>query len=239
MAYQYFFNHTMRNITIALANIVKDIVCVNYDTSGNPIKTIPVPCIVNVPEKDYMFRLVNHWFDFENTEVNQRYYVIKPRINLSFTGMSYDSRRQSDSNAITEWVRYSIETSGTNADSSLTNLNPTPYNYDYTLEIKTESWLHLTEIIEQFLVFFNPCAQISVKEFNDVNIARDLKVSITSIGFNINEDKDSSGYKTADASIGLSVEGYLYRPLSSTGIVKTITTNYYTSEDPIATSGSF
>ena len=229
----------MRNITIALANIVKDMQCVNYDVSGNQVKVIPVPIIVNLPEKDYYARLINNWWDFENVEQNKRYYVSKPRINLSFEGMSYDARRQSDSNSITEWVKYSLETSGTSATSSLTNIQPTPFIFEYSLSIKTESWLHLTELLEQFLVYFNPCAQISVKEFNNVNIARDLKVSITSISFNINEDLDSNGYKQCDASIGLSVEGFLYRPLSSTGIVKTITTNYFTTEDPSATSGSF
>lgn len=236
--YTYFFNHTLRNISIALLNIVNDMHCVNYDTSGNPVKQIPVPIIFNVPEKDSFFRLVNHYFTNDNEEVNQRYYVSKPRMNLSFTGMSYDSKRQNDSNALTEWVKYSIATSGTSATNSLTNLNPTPYLFDYTLDIKTESWLHLTELIEQFLVYFNPCAEISVKEFNDVNIARDLKVSITSIGFTINEDKDSNGYKTADCSIGLQVEGQLYRPLSMTGIITKVESNFYTTPNGTSTSAS-
>jgi hypothetical protein len=76
-------------------------------------------------------------------------------------------------------------------------------------------------------------------KYNDINIARDLKVSITSIGFTINEDKDSFGYKTADCSIGLSVEGYLYKPLSNTGIIKEIISNYFTAENTtIITSAS-
>jgi hypothetical protein len=229
----------MKNVSIALLNIVKDIKCANYDTSGNVVKVLDIPIIYNVCEKDYYARLINHWWDFENVEQNKRFYVSKPRTNLSFIGMSYDARRQSDSNAITEYLKQSIATSGIDISDSLTNLNPTPYNFDYMLEIKTESWLHLTEILEQFLVYFNPCAQISVKEFNDINIARDLKVSITSIGFTINEDKDSFGYKTADCSIGLSVEGYLYKPLSNTGIIKEIISNYFTAENTtIITSAS-
>lgn len=233
--YTYFFNHTLRNISISLLNIVNDMYCVNYDTSGNVVKEIPVPVIFNIPEKDYYARLINHYFDWENNEVNERYYVSKPRMNLSFVGMNYDSSRQSDSNSITEWIKYSIETSGSDIQNVLSNYNPTPQTFEFTLDIKTESFLHLTEIIEQFLVFFNPCAQLRVKEFNNINIERDLKVSITSINFNINEDLDSQGFRVCDATIGLSVEGYLYKPLSTTGLIKEIITNYNTS-DPTSVS---
>jgi hypothetical protein len=239
MAYQFFYNGTMRSISIALLNIIKDIQVYNFDTSGNAVKQIPLVIQFSVPEKDYYFKLIQNVWTFENIELNERYYVSKPRINLRFENMNYDSKRQCDGNSVIEFFKNSIETSGVNATSAITNINPTPYNFDYTLEIKTESYLHLSEILEQFLVFFNPCVQLQVKEFSNINISRDLKCSITGISFTINEDLDSNGYKQCDCSIGLQVEGNLYRPLSNTSIIKTITTNYYTTEDPsIVTSAS-
>ena len=154
-------------------------------------------------------------------------------------GIAHDPDRATGVNQWRTWFAESLEFSGTDSeiDNVLTDYQPTPYNYNFTLYIKTDSTDYLAQILENILPYFNPSLQLRVKEFSFLNIERDLQVSMDGVNPEFVDDMGESDTKFVNASINLTVKGWAYRKFLYSKIIKVINTKYVIQNNSVYLEG--
>lgn len=230
MAYQYFYNSSIKNVTLALLSMFKDIKCMQY-VSGVATQDVIVPLTFNQPEKAAMALAQNYYHDSTGKEVNSRYYQQFPRMSLNLDSLEYDSNRTISSNSYVEWLAASLELNGQDANEIYTSIVPAPYNIGYTLAIRSTSLDYACQIVEQIAAYFSPNRVIRVKEFSFLNIERELNVTLTGITPAVTIDLAESDRRMVSIDLGLLVNAFMYRPVSSEKIIKLIESKYYTIDN--------
>ena len=205
-------------------------------TSGNAVQRITVPITFGPMEKDYLARTENHEYIASATDTSgytqveaygQRYYVQLPRMALSLNGIAYNSQRSYGSNEWAEYYAELVQARGSQFDQLVKTFQPTPYDFNYTLYIATDSMDYISQILENILPYFNPKLFLRVKEFSFLNVERDLPVSIDGVQpeFISNEIPDDDR-RYVNATLNLTVEAYMYRPFEYDKIIKIIKSQY-------------
>jgi hypothetical protein len=212
-------------------NLLKDQIVKKYDKNGNVVKEIICPLEFGTPEKSVQYLLQGEYHDKNGIEVGQRSYQKFPRISLAFEGMTYDADRVTGSNDTREWLAESFALSGTDSQSIVTDLSPSPWSFNYSIKIRTDGIDYLCQLLENILVYWNPIRAIRVKEFSGMNIERELITRITGVSPTITTEIAESEVKQSAVDINLEVAGFLYRPISSAKVIKLVNSRYYTNGD--------
>jgi len=223
---KYYYPRTIRAVTIALLDMFNDIRVVKYDEHNNPVGEKFVPITFGPVEKYHQDRTENHYYDSEGVEHNQRYYLQIPRMALVLNGIAYDPERASGSNEWRYWMKESLGLSETQTNKIISDYQPTPYNFNFTLHIKNDSMDFLSQILENILPYFNPSLMLRVKEFSFLNIERDLPVSIDGINPDFIDDEDATATRFVNCSMNITVKGFMYRPFITSEVIKVINSKY-------------
>jgi len=223
---KYYYPRTIRAITIALLDMFNDIRVVKYDADNVPISEKNVPITFGPVEKYHQDRLENHYYDDQNVEHNQRYYLQIPRIALTPNGIVYDPERATGVNEWRYWYQQTLELSDTAIDEVFSDYQPTPYNFNFTVYIKNDSMDYMSQILENILPYFNPTLMLRVKEFSFLNVERDLPVTLDAVGYDFIEDENAPDTRFVNATLTLNVKGYMYRPVITSKIIKYIDAKY-------------
>jgi len=225
--HKYYYPRTLQGITVALLDLFNDISVIRYDTEGLPIGSKKVPITYGPMEKYHLDRIENNYFDSDGKEHGQRYYLQIPRIALYLNGIVYNSNRATASNSWRYWFTESLELSNGQFDKILSDYQPTPYDYNFTLYIKCDDMSNLSQILEHILPYFNPALDLRVKEFSFLNIERDLNVTMDGVNPDFIDDQNEQDSRYLNASINLTVQGFQYRPiLKSSSIINVINSKY-------------
>ena len=217
----FYGNKTIENVTIALLDMFNDVYVQVLTSAGDEVQNYRVPITVGPRSKLYDIRKEGY-----TSEGGTKYYLQLPRMALSFPSLSYDQNRACATNNIRYF--YATELEVQDMDTFITDIQPTPYNFEYTLSIRTNTMTEWTQIVEQFLPFFNPAAYIRIRELSSINIERDLKVSIGSVSPVFENDPQSETTKRSIiCDISLTVEGWLYGSQDTFKIIKYIDSKYY------------
>ena len=84
----YFYNQTLRKMTIAFGQIFNNIQIKRKDSSDNVIQTIKVP-LAYAPKEKFLTRL-----DGQASLNNREFAVTLPRMGFEINGLSYDGSRK-------------------------------------------------------------------------------------------------------------------------------------------------
>lgn len=250
----YYYPRTIKNIVIALMDLFNDIRVYKYDSNETPIAEYHVPITFGPVQKYHQDRIEKHYFDTsavdlsgytQVTEVNQNYYLQTPRMALILNSITYNSERCYGPNEWRYWFKQSLELTETDLEKVFVDLQPTPYDFNFTLEIMTNSTDYFSQIMENILPYFNPKLYLRVKEFSFLNIERDLPVSLGNIPLDFLEEHGENDVRQINTKLELTVEAFLYRPWTYSKIIKVINSKYYVhnvnvvcSETSAITSGS-
>lgn len=237
MAYSYFYNRTIKAISYAFLSMFKDIYVVKYDANNSPVQNIIVPVTFNTPEKEmHQRKQPQQYIDNNNQEQGKRFYLELPRVAIVWDGITYSSQRQTDSNST---IVYQSQTLG----STISDLSPTPFDVNYTVSIRSDSYDYLAQWLEQVLPHFNPKVNLRIKEFGTENIERDMPVTLNSISPIFDLEIPETAERTIACDLTFSVAAYFHRQSvapSTTGLIKQIETTYSftdTIDTSIVTSG--
>ncbi len=224
---KYYYPKTIRAITVALLGMFNDIRVVKYDKDGQPLSEKHVDITFGPVEKYHQDRTEGHYFDKDNVEHNQRYYQQLPRMALIPNGIAYDPDRATGVNEWRYWLKESLGLSEGDMDQIVSDYQPTPYNYNFTLQFKNMKMDYLSQILENILPYFNPSLQLRVKEFSFLNVERDLQVDMGALGFDFSTELMSEDTRRVNASIDLTVKGFMYRPFVMSKTIKVINARYF------------
>ena len=84
----YFYNQTLRKMTIAFGQIFNNIQIKRKDSNGNVVQSIRVP-LAYAPKEKFLTRL-----DQQPNLNDRQFAVTLPRLSFEITGLSYDGERK-------------------------------------------------------------------------------------------------------------------------------------------------
>jgi hypothetical protein len=217
----YYYPHTIRNVVVALSDVFNKIVVYRYAADRTTIvKSIPVPLKFGPAEK-------YHQFDMQR-QSGKKYYLTVPAISLNLTSIDYSSDRATSVNEVREWYDKNVPQSI--VDDFWADVQPTPYDIHFDMDIRTESYDDWCQILENILPYFNPAIHLRVKEFSFLNIERNLKVNYDGLSVDMNTELSEEDFRHVNGKISLTVSAYLYRPIDYTKAIKYINAKLMTED---------
>lgn len=213
-----FYFNTTRKIVIAFGNLFNNLYISRKDSNDNKIKDIKVP-LAFAPKNKYLVRLRK---EVKNPKIQTTF----PRISFELLDINYDGGRQ-----INPLNRKLIK-KVSNSDILLSQLNPTPFNFSFSLDIYSKHTDDALQIIEQILPYFSPTFNVSIIDVPLMNITRDIPISLEGTAPNDNYEGDfTDDLRTINWSLNFMVKGYMYLPIKDVNIIKQIYINFLRTKD--------
>jgi len=218
------YNKTIENVTVALLDTLDEVYYEIVTSANVSVETRKVPINWGPWSKLESIRLENY-----TSEGGTKYYQSLPRMALSGPTLSWDPERSTSINELRYF--YNESNSLNDVDGFFQQIQPVPYNFEYTLEIRSHSMDQWCQIVEQILPAFNPALYLSVKEFSYLNVKRQLPVVMGGATPNFeNEPSTESNKRYISANIPITIAGFIYHNQDSTNkqkLIKYINSNYY------------
>jgi hypothetical protein len=216
----YFYNESMRRMTIGFGQIFNNIQIKRRDSAGNITQSIKVP-LAYAPKEKFLARL-----DAQPSLQEREFAVTLPRMSFEISGISYDSSRK-----LTRVQKFKHVKSG--ADGKVLNYNytPVPYNISYKLYTFTASAEAGLQIIEQILPFFQPDFTVTVNAIPELDIKRDIPIVLNSVDYEDTYSGDFSQRRAVIYTLGFTAKTYLFGPASTQKVIKTTQTDTYMDTD--------
>jgi len=216
----YFYNESMRRMTIAFGQLFNNIQIKRKDSNDSVIQSIRVP-LAYAPKEKFLTRLDQHP-DLDSRECA----ITLPRMGFEITGITYDGTRK-----LTRIQKY--KTVKTGADGKVLNYNytPVPYNISYNLYSFTATAEGGLQIIEQILPFFQPDYTVTVNAIPELNIKRDVPIVLNSVQYEDSYSGDFSQRRAVVYTLGFTAKTYLFGPANTSKVIKEVQTDLYSDTD--------
>lgn len=214
---QYYYPEVIRKLTVSLIDMFNHIKVRRFEKDKITVKKEFEPPIRFGPADSV-------WLQQKNFENCDEYYLTFPRFSVEWIGMDYASDRVYGADELRKF--YDKDLGLSNLDEFWTDINPTPYDFQFTLHIRTNSFNDFSQIIEQIYPYFNPDLYIRIKEFSFLNIERDIQVTIGSLTPDFLNEIDEESKRYINADIPIICKAYLMRPISNARVIKEIQTRF-------------
>ena len=216
----YFYNESMRRMTIAFGQLFNKIQIKRKDSEGDVVQSIAVP-LAYAPKEKFLTRLD------QQPNLNERELSITlPRMSFEISGISYDGSRK-----LTRVQKYKKVKAGEDGKVMTYNYTPVPYNISYSLNIFTATAESGLQIVEQILPFFQPDYTVTINAVPSLNIKRDVPIILNDV---IYEDSYSGDFTTRRAviyTLNFTAKTYLFGPATTQGVIKTVQSDLGTDTD--------
>ena len=216
----YFYNESMRRMTIGFGQIFNNIQIKRKDSNGNITQSIRVP-LAYAPKEKFLARL-----DAQPNLDEREFAITLPRMSFEITGIQYDSSRK-----LTRVQKFKHVKAGTEGKVINYNFVPVPYNISYNLYSFTASAEAGLQIIEQILPFFQPDYTVTVNAIPELNIKRDIPIVLNSVNYEDTYSGDFSQRRAVIYTLGFTAKTYLFGPASTQKVVKEVQSDLYTDTD--------
>jgi len=214
----YFYNESMRKMTIAFGQIFNNIQIKRKDSNGTVIQTIRVP-LAYAPKEKFLVRL-----DQQPSLEEREFSITLPRMSFEISGIAYDSSRK-----LTRIQKYKTVKTGIDGKVLNYNYTPVPYNISYTLNVFTATAESGLQIIEQILPFFQPDYTVTVNAIPELNIKRDVPIILNDVNYEDSYTGDFSQRRAVIYTLGFTAKTYLFGPASTQKVIKETQTDLHTN----------
>jgi hypothetical protein len=209
----HFYNRSIRKIVVAFGTIFNDIQIVRYTKDGvTPKEVFKVPLSYGSKEK-YLTRITS------DPSLTKSVNTVVPRISFELTGMSYDVERKR--NSIIQNMNL-----GPN-NSVITQYNPIPYNFDFSMSIYVRNTEDGTQIIEQILPFFTPDFTVSVDFISELQQKYDLPILLNTVDNETTYEGDFMDTRLIIWNLNFTAKGYIWPPVkvAANGLITGVNSN--------------
>ena len=213
----YFYNESMRKMTVAFGQIFNNIQIKRRDSAGAIVQSIRVP-LAYAPKEKFLVRL-----DQQASLDDREMAITLPRMGFEIAEIAYDG-----SIKLTKVQKFKSVKTG--ADGKVMNYNymPVPYNISYNLFCLTATAEGGLQIIEQILPYFQPDYTVTVNVIPEMGIKRDIPIVLNNINY---EDSYSGDFTTRRAviyTLNFTAKTYLYGPASTQKVIKETQSDLHT-----------
>ena len=218
----YFYNESMRRMTIGFGQIFNNIQIKRKNDAGKIIQTIRVPLAYG-PKEKFLVRL-----DQQSSLNNREFAITLPRMGFEISNIAYDPTRK-----LTRIQRFKKVKANKDGKVLDFNYTPVPYNISYNLFTFTASAEAGLQIIEQILPFFQPDFTVTINAIPTLDIKRDIPIILNNVNY---EDTYSGDFTTRRAviyTLNFTAKTYLFGPSTSQKVIKTVQTDQYSDTDTV------
>ena len=218
----YFYNESMRRMTIGFGQIFNNIQIKRKNDAGKVIQTIRVPLAYG-PKEKFLVRL-----DQQSSLSNREFAITLPRMGFEISSIAYDPTRK-----LTRIQKFKQVKSGKDGKVLDFNYTPVPYNISYNLYSFTASAEAGLQIIEQILPFFQPDFTVTINAIPDLNIKRDIPIVLNSVSYDDTYSGDFTTRRAVIYTLNFTAKTYLFGPSTSQKVIKTVQTDQYSDTDTV------
>ena len=217
---EHFYHKQIRNTVIAFGTIFNNIHIKRLDSSGNPLQSLKVPLSYS-PKEKFIARLDQQ---SSLTGSDSSVAITLPRMAFDITGYSYDPTRKLNKNQ-----RRGVVT--TNADTTKLNAQYSPVPYDVSIELNvfTATSDDGLQIIEQILPYFQPDYTVTMIENRTMDTKRDIPFILESVNYEDTYAGSLTDTRRITYTLAFTAKIYLYGPISTGAIIKTVSADLYTN----------
>ena len=212
---QQFYHETIRKVVVAFGSMFNDIHLVRKDNDGNIQQSMKVPLAYG-PRQKFLVRLR------EDAALTKQVAVTLPRIGFEIAGVSYDPARKLNR------VQQFKKVKGSKSTQLDTQYMPVPYNIEFSLYIMAKQSDDALQIVEQILPYFQPDYTVTLNDNTDMGIKRDVPVILNSVGYEDTYEGDFTSRTTIIYTLTFTAKFYLYGPVTSSKVIKTVQVDQYT-----------
>ena len=213
---RYFYNESLRRMTIAFGQIFNNIQIKRKDSNNTVVQTIRVP-LAYAPKEKFLTRLD------QQPDLNEREMAITlPRMSFEISGIQYDGARK-----LTRVQKYKTVKTGIDGKVLNYNYTPVPYNISYTLNVFTATAEGGLQIIEQILPFFQPDYTVTVNAIRELNIKRDIPIILNDVNYEDSYSGDFTQRRAVIYTLGFTAKTYLFGPASTQKVIKETQTDLH------------
>ena len=215
-------NRIIRKIIVAFGNLFNNITLVRYNENQTEQERFLVP-LTYAPKELYVQRLE------ADPDLTKKVQMTLPRMSYEMMGMSYDSSRKQNTN-----VKNFAQ-----SNTLLSQYNPVPYNFDFTLEIYTRNHEDVHSIVETIIPFFTPDYTLNVNLIPEMGITKEIPIILNSTDREVRYEGDSqSDPRMIIWTLNFTVKGFIFGAVSdaSRGLITHSITRIFddiTPEDTI------
>jgi len=224
----FYYPETFRGIVVSLLDKFRGMQVYRYNKARTQVsQIIDVPITFSPVEKFHQDRTEDYTAEPESQ--GRRYIYKIPRIALTLNSIDYAPDRAIGPNE----YRYFKDNQGENGlvNQVFRDFQPAPYNFTFTLSIRADQMNDFIQLLENILPYFNPKLYLRVKEFQFLNLERDLQVILNSVTPDFTDELDKFNNRQMNGSVVFTVEGWQYRPVTRSAIVKVIHTRFWVGQN--------
>ena len=211
-----FYHETVRNIIIGFGTLFNDIHVVRKNNSGVITQTMKVPLAYG-PKQKWLARLD------QDADLQSKVAITLPRLGFEIKDMTYDPARK-----LNRVQKFKKVKSASNTNQLDTQYMPVPYNLNVELFAMAKQSDDALQIIEQILPYFQPDYTLTIKDMDDMDIARDIPIVLNSINYEDNYKGDFAERRSIIYTLAFTTKFYLYGPVTSSKVIKTVQVDQYT-----------
>ena len=216
----YYYNESMRKMTIAFGQIFNNIQIKRKNSNDEVIQSIRVP-LAYAPKEKFLVRL-----DQQSSLDEREMAITLPRMSFEITGITYDGNRK-----LTRIQKFKTVKAG--ADGKILNFNytPVPYNMSYSLHVFTATAESGLQIVEQILPYFQPDYTVTINQIPELNIKRDVPIILNNVNFDDSYDGSFTRRRAVIYTLNFTAKTYLFGPSSTQKVIKETQADLYTDTD--------
>jgi len=214
----YFYNESMRRMTIAFGQLFNKIKIKRKDSEGDIVQSMAVP-LAYAPKEKFLVRLD------QQPNLNEREMAITlPRMSFEISGITYDPSRK-----LNRIQKFKTVKAGEDGKVMTYNYMPVPYNISYNLNVYTATAEAGLQIVEQILPFFQPDYTVTVNAIPSMNIKRDVPIVLNSVNYDDSYSGDFTSRRAVIYTLGFTAKTYLFGPATTQNVVKEVQTDLHTN----------
>ena len=213
----FFYNESLRKMTIAFGQIFNNIQIKRKDANSNVVQSIRVPLAYG-PKEKFLVRL-----DQQPSLENREFAITLPRLGFEIAGISYDGSRK-----LTRVQKFKRVKTGAEGKIMDYNYMPVPYNISFRLNSFTATAEGGLQIIEQILPFFQPDYTVTINAIPSLNIKRDVPIVLNRIDYEDSYTSDFTKRRAVIYTLEFTAKTYLFGPATTQKVIKEVQSDLYT-----------
>lgn len=201
------YHRIIRKLVIGFGSLFDNITLTRYKTNGAEDRKIKVPVIYS-PKEKYVARLLG------DPELNKKVQITLPRMSFDLLSMEYDASRKQITNQ-------KITASSGGVGTKLSQYNPVPYNFEFSLYIYVRNIEDGTQIIEHILPFFTPEYTIKLNLVPTMGIVKEVPIILNSVNYNIEyEGLQDSDTRVVIWTLNFTAKAFVYGSITENSIIR-------------------
>lgn len=201
-------------MVVAFGNVFDDITLTRYNADGTEQEHVKVPLVYASKER-YVMRLE------EDPDLDKKVQITLPRMSFELNGIKYDASRKQLTN-IKNFAKSS------SADTILSQYNPVPYDFDFSLFLYVRNIEDGTQIIEHILPFFTPDYTLKLNLIPEMGVIKEIPIVLKDTDYDVKyEGPREQETRTIIWTLNFTVKGFIFGAVSEPKIIKRSITNVY------------